>query len=163
MSKETAPDAAQSVDFKLYSRPGFLIRRLHQIHLHLFSEETREHNLSAVQYSLLTALDERGEQDQNTLALTLGLERTSVAEVIPRLMKRGLLSRRQNEQDKRFKLVNLTPEGKQLLEEMREGVERAHEKTIAALPPEQQEQFLNMLLQLVEANNDRISVPMKFK
>ncbi len=150
-------------DFHLYSRPGFLIRRLHQIHLHLFNEETREYGISPVQYSLLTAIDEHGEMDQNTLALKLGLERTSVAEVIPRLMDRGLLNRRQNEADKRFKLVNLTAEGQRLLDDMREAVERAHEKTINAVPVEQQQQLLEILSALVKANNDRINVPMKLK
>lgn len=150
-------------NFDLYSRPGFLIRRLHQIHLHLFNEETREYAISPVQYSLLTVLDEHGEMDQNTLALKLGLERTSVAEVIPRLVARGLLSRRQNDLDKRFKLVDLTVEGKHLLCEMREAVERAHDMTINALPVEEQQQLLGFLSKLVEANNDRINVPMKLK
>lgn len=166
MTKNSAleeQDQAGKTDFNLYSRPGFLIRRLHQIHLHLFNEETREYGISPVQYSLLTVLDEHGEMDQNTLALNLGLERTSVAEVIPRLVARGLLARRQNEMDKRFKLVELTAEGKHLLCEMSEAVGRAHDMTINAVPVEQQEQLLEILFKLVEANNDRINVPMKLK
>lgn len=158
-----APQGADDMDFNLYARPGFLIRRLHQIHLHLFNEETREYNISPVQYSLLTVLDEHGEVDQNTLALKLGLERTSVAEVIPRLVARGLLSRRQNETDKRFKLVKLTEQGKSLLDEMRDAVERAHDRTINPVSPEQQQLLMEIMTKLVEANNDRISVPMKLK
>lgn len=167
MDKNSATEKQQpqmaDIDFHLYSRPGFLIRRLHQIHLHLFNEQTREYSISPVQYSLLTVLDEHGEMDQNTLALKLGLERTSVAEVIPRLIARGLLSRRQNESDKRFKLVDLTKEGKHLLCEMLDAVERAHNLTINAVPLEQQQQLLEIMAKLVDANNDRINVPMKLK
>ena len=53
----------------LLARPGFLIRRLHQLHCALFTEETRDFGITPVQYSLMTALDERGELDQNSLAL----------------------------------------------------------------------------------------------
>src|SRR5437868_10867118 len=75
----------------LWGRPGFLIRRLHQIHTSLFLEETQAFDITPVQYSLMTALAEHGQIDQMTLALAIGLERTSVAEVIPRLETRGLL------------------------------------------------------------------------
>ena len=85
----------------LYSRPGFLIRRLHQIHSGLFLEETREFNLTPVQYSLMSALLEQGELDQNSLAMAIGLERTTVAEVLPRLEARGLIARRQSPLDGR--------------------------------------------------------------
>jgi DNA-binding MarR family transcriptional regulator len=74
----------------LFGRPGFLIRRLHQLHCALFLEETRDFGVTPVQYSLMTTLAARGEMDQNSLALEIGLERTSVAEVLPRMQERGL-------------------------------------------------------------------------
>lgn len=162
-TKKNHGEPLEDIDFNLYARPGFLIRRLHQIHQHLFNEETREYSISPVQYSLMSIVDEHGELDQNSLALKLGLERTSVAEVIPRLVTRGLLARRQGEKDKRFKLVNLTKDGKQLLNDMKLAVERAHARTIDAVSPEQQKLLLETLATLVEANNDRISVPIRLK
>src|SRR5271154_3737164 len=92
----------------LLGRPGFLIRRLHQLHCALFIEETRGFNITPVQYSLMTTLAARGELEQNNLALEIGLERTSVAEVVPRLQRRGLLQRRRSATDGRVKLVRLT-------------------------------------------------------
>src|ERR1700685_3419043 len=53
-------------------RPGFLIRRLHQLHCALFLEETRGFDITPVQYSLMTALAARGELEQNSLALEIG-------------------------------------------------------------------------------------------
>src|SRR5271169_6701958 len=87
----------------LLGRPGFLIRRLHQLHYALFLEETRGYDITPVQYSLMTALAARGELEQNSLALEIGLERTSVAEVVPRLQRRGLLARRRSADDGRVK------------------------------------------------------------
>lgn len=145
----------------LLGRPGFLIRRLHQIHCGLFSDETREHNITPVQYSLMTALHTHGEMDQNSLALEIGLERTSVAEVIPRLEARELLVRRQSPTDKRVKLVKLSRKGLYLLKRMQESVERAHERTVESLPEDERDLFMLQMIRLVEANNAQGSAPFR--
>jgi DNA-binding MarR family transcriptional regulator len=145
----------------LFSRPGFLIRRLHQLHSALFLEETRDFNVTPVQYSLMTTLAELGEMTQNALTLEIGLERTSVAEVILRLQTRGLLERRQSPEDARVKLINLTRKGKILVVKMRPAVQRAHDRTICQLPKDEQEQFLLQMIRLVEANNDIMGVPFR--
>lgn len=145
----------------LFSRPGFLIRRMHQIHTFLFAQETSEFNITPVQYSLLTALDSLGEMDQNSLAIEVGLERSSVAEVIPRLHARGLVSRTQAEHDKRLRLVKLTPAGKRLVRKMADAVQRAHDRTIEHLSPAGRDVFMLQMIRLVEANNAESPVPFR--
>jgi MarR family transcriptional regulator, lower aerobic nicotinate degradation pathway regulator len=147
----------------LFGRPGFLIRRLHQLHCSLFLEETRGHDITPVQYSLMTALDARGELEQNSLALEIGLERSSVAEVVPRLQRRGLLVRRRSREDGRVRLIRLTPSGKALLREMAQAVQRAHDRTIEQLGKPDRDTFLLRLIELVEANNDVGSVPLRLR
>jgi DNA-binding MarR family transcriptional regulator len=145
----------------LLGRPGFLIRRLHQLHGALFLEETRGFNITPVQYSLMTALATRGELEQNSLALEIGLERTSVAEVVPRLQRRGLLTRRRSADDGRVKLVRLTHKGSALLRRMVVRVRRAHDRTIDQLTKPERDLFLLQLIELVEANNEVGSVPLR--
>lgn len=159
--KVKAQIAAARTRSALLGRPGFLIRRLHQIHISLFLAETESFGITPVQYSLLTALDQHGELDQNTVALEVGLERTTVAEVIPRLEIRGFLERRQSETDRRVKLVKLSRKGRSLVRRMETAVQRAHDRTIDHLPPEDRERFLLYLIQLVEAKNDHGSVPFR--
>jgi|GEM_PF-773436 len=145
----------------LLARPGFLIRRLHQIHCGLFLDETQGHDVTPVQYSLLTTLSMLGETDQITLAHEIGLERTSVAEVIARLEARGLVLRKQSNQDRRVKLVRLSRKGVYLLKKLEDKVQRAHERTIEMIPEDQRELFVLQLIRLVEANNDVGSAPFK--
>jgi MarR family transcriptional regulator, lower aerobic nicotinate degradation pathway regulator len=145
----------------LLARPGFLIRRLHQLHCSLFLEETRKFDITPVQYSLMTTLAARGELEQNSLALQIGLERTSVAEVVPRLAGRGLLQRRRSAQDGRVKLVRLTRKGNTLVRRMAHAVQRAHDRTIDQLEKSKRALFLLQLITLVEANNEIGSVPFR--
>jgi DNA-binding MarR family transcriptional regulator len=145
----------------LLARPGFLIRRLHQLHCALFAEETRDFGITPVQYSLMTALDERGELDQNSLALEIGLERTTVADVVLRLHDRGVLERRQSAMDGRVRLVKLTRKGRALLKKMAGAVQRAHERTVAKLPQVERDLFLLQMVKLVETNNDISGAPLR--
>lgn len=139
----------------LLSRPGFLIRRLHQIHCALFAEETADTGITPVQYSLLSTLKEHGELDQNSLAHFIGLERTSVAEVLPRLETRSLIVRRRSEEDGRVRLVKLTDQGEDLVVAMQPAVLRAHKRTIEALSASEQKELVRMMGVLVTADTSK--------
>jgi DNA-binding MarR family transcriptional regulator len=147
----------------LLTRPGFLIRRMHQLHCALFIEATRGFNITPVQYSLLTTLAEHEQLDQKSLAHEIGLERTSVAEVVLRLQTRGLVERYVSPEDARVKLVRLTRKGRTLVEKMEPAVQLAHERTISHLPRAERDQFLLQLIRLVEANNDIGNVPFRLQ
>ncbi|GAA5233950.1 winged helix-turn-helix transcriptional regulator [Verticiella sediminum] len=138
----------------LLVRPGFLIRRLHQIHTALFLEETQEFGITPVQYSLMTALARRGEMDQISIAREVGLERTTVAEVLTRLHARGLVTRRADPHDRRVRLVKLARAGRSLVKKMAPAVQRAHDRTLEPLPPAERDEVMLKLIRLVEANND---------
>jgi DNA-binding MarR family transcriptional regulator len=145
----------------LLGRPGFLIRRLHQIHGYLFTQETSEFAITPVQYSVLTALSEQGQSDQVTISREVGLERTTVAEVLSRLQGRGLVVRTKSDEDQRVKLVKLTRKGRALLAQMAQAVERAHDLTIEPLSKRDQKQLLLLLGRLLEANNGVGNVPFR--
>jgi DNA-binding MarR family transcriptional regulator len=147
----------------LFGRPGFLIRRLHQLHCALFLEETRGYEITPVQYSLMTALAARGELEQNSLALEIGLELSSVSEVVPRMARRGLITRRRSLEDRRVRLIRLTRKGAALLRSMAVAVQRAHDRTIDHLRPPDREWFLLQLIRLVEANKESGRVPLRLR
>jgi len=75
-------------EMPLWGRPGYLLRRLHQIHYALFFEECAGFDITPVQYGLLTTLSLNPNLDQNSLARELGIDRTNVADVLNRLGRR---------------------------------------------------------------------------
>ena len=147
----TAADNRQRLP--LWSRPGYLVRRLHQIHQALFLEECRSFKITPVQYGLLTALSARPGVDQVTLAAELGIDRTNVADVLARLTDRGLVRRASSDEDRRVKLAFLTREGAKLTEKMHDAMHRAQERLIAPLSAAERRQFMSMLTRLVDASN----------
>ena len=146
----------------LWSRPGFLLRRLNQIHYSLFFEECRPFNITPVQYGLLTALTQRGALDQTSLAEELGIDRTNVADVVRRLALRGLVVRSLGRDDRRIRLTALSREGLALVKSMKKAAQRVHERTIEPLPAAQRTAFVKALHKLVDANNDSGRAPLQY-
>lgn len=62
-----------------HQTPGFLTRRLHQIHVAIFLEECAAFNITPVQFSLLKALSAGAEMDQATIATQIGVDRTTTS------------------------------------------------------------------------------------
>src|ERR1017187_2232352 len=77
--------ALASTAFDLASRPGFLIRRLHQIHVALFADECATFDVTPVQYSIMTVVRAQPGLDQVRLAAEVGVDRTTLASVLARL------------------------------------------------------------------------------
>ena len=89
---------------ELAARPGFLVRRLHQIHLALFAEECSAFNVTPVQYSIMTVAAAHPGLDQVALAYEVGVDRATLANVVARLENRGVLRRTQGRTDRRSAL-----------------------------------------------------------
>ena len=138
----------------LWSRPGYLVRRLHQIHSALFAEECRSFGITPVQYGLLTALLHYPGSDQVTLGTEMGIDRTNVADVLERLAERGLVRRERSARDRRMMLASLTPEGARLTREMQGAMQRAQDRLLAPLPPAERARFMAMLIALIDGNKE---------
>lgn len=144
------PDSAQDI---LWTRPGFLVRKLHQIHVAMFLSECKSFGITPVQYAILTAPAALPGLDLTSLAHEVGLDRTTTAEVVRRLEQRGLLERRCNDADKRTRHVYLTEKGKTTVAAMHADMVRAQERMLAPLTDTQKGTFMKLLASLVEANN----------
>jgi MarR family transcriptional regulator, lower aerobic nicotinate degradation pathway regulator len=158
------PDGAEDWHSKpLQERPGFLIRRLHQIHVALFMEECAGESVTPVQYSILSALDQMGTAEQIVLSRSVGLDTTNVADVVARLQRQRLVKRQVSARDRRMKVVSLTERGKDLLRRVDAAAARAHERTLAALEPKARARFLRDLARLVDANNELSRTPLALR
>jgi len=150
----TSPELRDLIErLPLWRRPGYLVRRLHQIHHALFLEECTGFDITPVQYGLLTTLSLNPDADQSTLAAEVGLDRTNVADVLSRLARRGLVARRRGAQDQRTMVARLTPEGTRLTREMHAAMSRAQERFLSPLDEAERQRFVETLMRMIDANN----------
>ncbi len=147
-------DARQIVEWPLTERPGFLVRRLHQIHISLFMDVCAGFKITPLQYSVLSVLAACGTTDQTKLAAAVALDRTTTTGIVKRLHERGLTQRETSETDRRAQACSLTAAGKSLLRRMETSARKAHRDTLAPLPPQEQATLLALLSRVVAAHSD---------
>ncbi len=139
--------------------PGHYIRRLQQIAVGVFMEETQAFGVTPVQFAALNALVATPGIDQRTLAASIGFDASTIGGVVDRLEARGWVKRQVSPEDRRARLLQVTPEGKQLLQELSASVLSTQERILAPLPQAERQEFLRMLKVLVATNNDASRAP----
>ncbi len=139
--------------------PGHHIRRLHQIAVAVFLQETEAHGLTPVQFAALRQVDAAPGVDQRTLARAIGLDTSTLAGVVDRLESRGLMQRQASPDDRRVRLLSLTPDGRALLKATEPDMLRAQDRILAPLPEHERPEFMRMLRALVTANNELSRAP----
>lgn len=153
--------AIESVD-ALYQRPGFMLRRAHQISVSLFMEETAEAGVTTTQYGVLVILRACEGLDQIGLSKKVGLDRSTTALVVKKLETDGLVVRVEDPKDRRRKIIVLTARGERKLEQIRHGAARAQEVALSAFEPAEAEQFLRLLKTFVDRFNGVTRAPIVF-
>jgi MarR family transcriptional regulator, lower aerobic nicotinate degradation pathway regulator len=130
---------------RLYARPGFLLRRAHQISAAVFEDACRELQLTPAQFGALTVLQAHPGLGQSSLARALGFDKVTVLRVLRGLQARGLVTRAPAEGNKRNISVVLTADGQRLLKVAQKPAETAYRRLMAPLSKAQQQDLLDLL------------------
>lgn len=148
-----AQDRRNGEALSLQDRPGFLVRRLHQISVAIFMDEMGDLDITPVQFGALSVVSATPGIDQSALARELGIDRANIADVVARLTAGGYIERRPSTRDRRAKSLLITPEGKRHLKQATGRFDRVHRRLLAPLSREERDTFVDLLHRLIEANN----------
>ncbi len=108
-----------------------------------------ELELSPAQCHVLNLLEPGRPMPMGQLAGALSCDASNVTGLVDRLESRGLIERRPSEQDRRVKVISLTPLGARLRASLIKRMTAAP-PTLARLSPEEQRALVRLLRRLVE-------------
>ncbi|KOU78047.1 DNA-binding protein [Streptomyces sp. MMG1533] len=135
----------------LTTHPGHLARRLQQAHYLLWNTMVSE-EITSPQFAVLNALvGEPDRLDQRTVGERVGLDRSTIAEVISRLGRRGLLDKVRDPQDGRRFLLRLTEEGLRTHRKLTVRTARMNQVFLAPLSAEEQTVFFDLIRRVSDA------------
>jgi len=152
--------AALTMD-AVYTKPGYLFRRMQQIAVAIFMEECREFDLTPVQYAALVAIQTHPGIDATRLSAVIAFDRSTLGSVIERLQAKGLIERAASVEDRRVKLLTITKAGAALLRDIVPSVERAQARMLQPLKAVDRKMLMMLLSQLVDLNNEASRVPLR--
>jgi DNA-binding MarR family transcriptional regulator len=130
--------------------PGHLIRRAQQAHTQLWAEGVPA-DITGSQYSVLAALFVHGDLDQATVGRLTSLDKSSVAELATRMVRRGLIQRGRDERDARRRVLRITDEGGRTVTEAAPHVHRVGQQLLARLDEGERAQFIDCLKRVGDA------------
>lgn len=105
-----------------------LLHRACQAADSIFNEEAGRTGLTTRQFAVLLAVSRNRDISQTGLVHVTGIDRSTVAEIVKRLLKRGLLKRKRTRQDARAYAVRLTEEGIALMRDAEPAARRAEDR-----------------------------------
>jgi DNA-binding MarR family transcriptional regulator len=160
---QVTPATLQNDDIReaLYRRPGFLLRRAHQIAVSIFLEEAAELGITTTQYGALVVLSLREDLDQVGLSTLVGIDRSTTALVVGKLEAAGYLVRYGDPKDGRRKLLALTDAGRDILARAGVPAQRTRERELEVFSSEDRKLFLHLLEVFVGAFNSETRAPIR--
>jgi len=137
--------------FDLSESPSHLLRRCSQFFGDLYAHEAGNSELTKQQFTLLAALEHNDGVSQTALVEITGIDRSTLAEMVRRMLERGLLSRERTEEDQRTNALVITQSGRKSLRSARLASERADKALLDALPVAERQRFVRLLSQMAVA------------
>jgi DNA-binding MarR family transcriptional regulator len=141
-------------DNLLLQYAGFLVRRMWQIHVAMFLQETKGSGMTPLQFSILLVLEDSPDLEQFALAFRVGLDRSNLSEIVTRMTRAGLLKCGPSPRDRRTKVARLTKRGEQLLRRLRGKMNRSHVRLLEDLTASERTHFIRMMKTVVEKKNE---------
>lgn len=108
-------------------------------------------DLTPRQYAILLTVAQNEGLSQTHLVEKTGIDRSTLADIVRRLLKKGLLQRRRTKDDARAYAVKLTEEGFRILKSAEPMAKKVDDRILAALPNQQRERFVQDLNTIVKA------------
>jgi DNA-binding MarR family transcriptional regulator len=121
-----------------------LLRRVQRIHLMTSSGEV---NLERSAYGIMCKLADEGPQRLGALATTFGLDPSTITRQVQALEEIGLAHRTTDPSDRRASILDLTPTGRNTLDQTRSHRRTRLQQALADWSESDREDFARLMLQ----------------
>ena len=127
-----------------------LLHRAGQCAGDVFGQRVKAAGLTPRQYIVLVSVAQHEGLNQTDLVEKTGVDRSTLADIVRRMLNKGLIYRKRKMHDARAYAVYITDKGRQTLQEAAPAAADADQRVLNALPAEQRDTFLDTLHALIE-------------
>lgn len=142
--------SSASTPQRLTQLPSWLASQLAREGHRLVSEALAEEGARKHHFTVLTALAEQGGISQAALGRRVWIDRSDLHALLNELERDGLVTRAADAEDRRLKLVELTPAGARKLKRMDARVEAAQDALLEPLAAHDRDRLVRLLTRVVE-------------
>lgn len=147
---------AVNKDVKQFTRsPSHLLKRAAQYSNHVYMDAVGKSGLTHRQFTVLFAVDNNDGKSQTDLVKVTGIDRSTLADLVARLLAQGYLQRRRTKDDGRTNAIRITAIGKKMLRTALPGADEVDRHLLSLVPGAERKNFLDNLV-ILAAEMDRI-------
>ena len=132
-----------------------LLHRAGQCAEVLFTNETGKADLTPRQYAILASVSQNPDVSQTGPVEQTGVDRSTLADIVRRLVKKGLLQRKRTRRDARMYAVRLTQKGQAALNAVKPAAARVDQRLLSVLGANERGTFIGALGEIVRAMNSQ--------
>jgi DNA-binding MarR family transcriptional regulator len=144
-TRSSAEFEAMSEPLEILSGTAHAIHRLGQLSEEQFARSAGPLAITARQVVVLAIADQLEGASQTNLCEISGIDRSTLADMVRRLVGRGLLDRRRTREDARRNAIRITSEGRNLLEQVLPIAHQVDRDLLQGLSPSERETFKVLL------------------
>ena len=145
-----------SKDVKQFSRsPSHLLKRAAQYSNLIYMGEVGKSGLTHRQFTVLLAVDKNDGKSQTELVKLTGIDRSTLADLVARLLAQGYLQRRRTKDDGRTNAIRITAVGKKMLKMAQPGADEVDRHLLSLIATSERKGFIENLA-ILAAEMDRI-------
>lgn len=132
-------------NFELGSSVGHLLRRCNQRSRLVYEKHLGGTGVSRQQLALMISISQNPKMTYSQLSVVSAFERNTLADMIERLIRTGVVSKQQSANDGRAYEVEITDKGKVFLEGAIREVEQVQQEILYSIPQDKRDEFLKCL------------------
>lgn len=136
---------------ELSASPTHLLHRALQLALDFHADAAGESAITQRQYTVLSAASSAEGLTQNDLVRSTGIDRSTLADLVGRLLTKGLLLRERSATDGRANMVRLSPAGRQALDVASHAAAAGDKRLLSLLSAKKRESLMKSLSVLAGA------------
>ncbi len=147
---------------RLEKSPYYLLKRAAQFAADVYFENAGKNGLTQRQFTLMTAVDAFDGASQTDLVKRTGIDRSTLADMISRLVAQGYLQRSRSKQDGRTNVVSMTDAGRRALSDLQPDAVQVDKKILSVVPASRRKEFIEVLQILAyQSDGDDDLAPVK--
>jgi DNA-binding MarR family transcriptional regulator len=151
-SRTIAADAEVVQSPPLDRLTGFLLRCASNIADAAYYKQVGNAEVTPRQFAILLSLSRGGQMTQAALSAVTRMDRSTINEMVPRMIERGLISKSNSPDDRRAIHLSITAHGLQILQNLLPATILSQEMILAPLPKEYRRIFKHCLEIIIESN-----------
>jgi DNA-binding MarR family transcriptional regulator len=143
-------------EVKQFARsPSHLLKRAAQFANHIYMAEVGKSGLTHRQFTVLLAVENNDGKSQTDLVKVTGIDRSTLADLVARLLAQGYLQRRRTKDDGRTNAIRITAIGKKMLKTAQPGADEVDRQLMSLIPAAERKSFLENVA-LLAAEMDKV-------